>query len=186
MEAANAYKRDIVKLEKRLQQLAQKGTAKTARAALSGAMGPAKKAIRKTVNNSRATPELRRAARQTISSTVKRAAKGSTTAPYVAKVGFGVGKPSKKKRTQAHERSVYGQRGAAIVAGVGLSSRNVHWFVLGTAKRTQKTTGREVGAIEPELKGVVPISVARARPLMVKEAGRKAEIALKKEAKKRR
>lgn len=52
----------------------------------------------------------------------------------VAKVGAGVGPRTRKE---------LGPRGKR--PGVGISGRNVHWYILGTKQRTQKKTGRRTG-----------------------------------------
>jgi len=172
----------LSQLERKLKSLASSGSKQVARASLGGAVAPLRKSIRQGVNASVQSAPLRRAARLTIGSSVKKQPDGS----YGAKAGFGVGKPSKKKRTAAHERSVYGQGGAKLARGVGLSSQNIHWFVLGTRERTQKTTGKAVGKIAAELLGVIPAAVNSSRGQMISEAARRAAVAHKKEAKKRR
>jgi hypothetical protein len=129
---------------------------------------------------------VKRAARKTVGSSVKKQADGTIG----AKVGFGVGKPPKKKRLAMHERSVYGQGGAGLAKGVGLGVANIHWFVLGTRKRYTgdikgKATGHPrhyTGRIRPELKGLVPTAIVGAKGAMISEAARRSAVALKREA----
>lgn len=68
--------------------------------------------------------------RKAIGSKLKRYRSGTV----VAKVGAGVG-----PRT----RRALGPRGQR--PGVGISGRNIHWYILGTKQRTQKKTGRKTG-----------------------------------------
>jgi hypothetical protein len=170
-----------LELERKLRHIADQGGKSVSRAAMTGAVAPMKKAIRRSVNTAPVSGAVKRAARATIGSSVKKQVGG-----YGAKAGFGVGKQTKAKKTKAHERNVYGQGGAKIVRGVGLSSANIHWFVLGTKERTVKSTGRKVGKIAPELEGLIPVAVNAARGEMISEAARRAAVALKREALKRR
>lgn len=158
--------------EAALKYLAKQGGKSVTRATMTGAVTPIKKAIRKQVNSATTSQEVKRAARLTIGSSVKKQKDGT----YGAKAGLGVGKPSKKKREAATKRAQSGW------AGVGLSAANIHWFVLGTKERTQKTTGRATGKIQPVLKGLVPIAVNSARGQMISEAARRAAVAMKREA----
>lgn len=172
----NADVQGLRGLSETLSQIRTTGFRQVARATMTGTVVPLKKAIRRGVNRTKTTTAVKRAARQTIGSSVNRNKDGT----YGAKAGLGVGKPTKRKRVASHERSVYGQRGAKLAAGVGLSAANIHWFVLGTKQRKQKTTGREVGRINPIFSGVVPAAVSASRGEMVSEAAKRAAIALQK------
>lgn len=165
-------------LERKLNALASQGGKSVARATMTGAVGPLKKSIRRQVNAATASQAMKRAARLTIGSKVKKQPSGS----YGAKAGFGVGKPTKAKRRKAKERSAQGKAGER--KGVGLSSQNIHWFVLGTGERHTKS-GKPTGRIKPELKGLIPVAAMAAKGEMVSEAARRAAVALKKEALKR-
>lgn len=166
-------------LNRKLAKLASSGKSSIARASLTGAVAPLKTAIRRQLNSSSASLAIKRAARATIGSSVK-----TKSGSYTAKAGFGVGKPTKAKKTKAHERNVYGQGGANLAKGVGLSTANIHWFVLGTKQRKTKS-GRYTGQIQPELIGLVPVAANAARGAMITEAARRAALALKRESKRR-
>jgi len=167
------------KLERRLEYMAKLGSKKVARASITGAVVPIRKAIRQGVNGATASAELKRAARKTVGSTIKRTAGGG----YGAKVGIGVGKMTKRQRGEASGRSYLGKVGS--MRGRGVSKQNIHWFVLGTTERTQKSTGKSVGSIEAVFEGVVPVAVESSTAASLREAARKARIALRKEARKR-
>jgi hypothetical protein len=166
-------------LERKLRHIADQGGKSVARAAMTGSVAPLKKAIRRGVNSSTASQAMKRSVRATIGSSVKKQLSGS----YGAKAGFGVGKPSKAKREKAKTRSQQGKAGEK--RGVGLSSQNVHWFVLGTKERYTKS-GRRTGKLKAELAGLIPVATNAARGEMISEAARRAAVALKKEAMKRR
>jgi hypothetical protein len=161
-------------LERKLDRLAKTGSKKVARAAMTGAVAPIRKAIRQQVNGATASAGLKRSARKTIGSKVKKQPGGE----YGAKVGFGVGKPTKKKRAAATARA------GSSKSGVGVSAANIHWFVLGTKDRTTKT-GRSTGRTEAVLEGLVPAAVSSSKTASLNEAASKAKAALLKEAKKR-
>lgn len=100
--------------------------------------------IRKDVTASKASRRLKTSARKTVSyslvTTKKSIAGKIVKVPTKAKVGFGVGKRTKQ--------------GARNRPGIGVSKQNIHWFVLGTAKRkTSKNQDR--GWISPIFSGIV-------------------------------
>ena len=162
-------------LERKLQHLATHGSSRISRAAVTGAAQPLRKAIRRQVNASSASPAMKRAARRTIGSSVKK--RGGD---YVLKVGLGVGRQSKAKKIAASERADQG-------GGVGISATNIHWPVLGTKNRRRKSPpGKSTGSTPAVFQGVVEIAVVGAIPAAMRKAGEKARIALIKEAQKRR
>lgn len=188
-------------LERKLRQLEKRGSAPVSRATLNGMAQPMKTAIRRGVAGSNISPRLKRASRQTISSSVK-AYKGDHT----LKVGFGVGKQSKARRTKATARA--GQGGGK---GVGISSQNIHWLVFGTGEgsalagtifrsegskrlRASKATGKarrhksgkSTGSTRAVLLGMIPVAIAGSIPAARRAGAQKAKIALRREAKKRR
>lgn len=189
---------DTKELRRELQRLAEAVPEKMMRPALGAAMTATAKRVRSAINSSSASPAVKKAARKTIG---KRYKKGKDGQPAV-KVGFGVGKPSKRKRMGAHERSVYGQAGAKLATGVGLSANNVHWFVLGTQRRLLKKgpaiippdeygdfrtliAGDSTGAIKPTLAGAIPQAMAGASDFVANEMARRVRDLLAKEARKR-
>lgn len=69
-----------------------------------------------------------------------------------AKVGAAVGKASKSEAKRSGKNS----------GGVGISGKNIHWFILGAdgssrggPPRTQKTTGKSTGVMDPVMPGLV-------------------------------
>lgn len=61
-----------------------------------------------------------------------------------AKVGAAVGKKSKSAKKQMGElERKYGRKRP----GVGITNQNVHWWFLGTAERTQRSTRRRTGSM---------------------------------------
>jgi hypothetical protein len=155
------------KMLRTLNTTKDKTAKKCARAGVSAGLTPLTKAMRAAVNASPASTELKRQARKTIGRSLKKR-RGN----YSGKAGFGVGKPSKKKNMTAHERYVYGQGGAKLASGVGISATNIHWFVLGTDERQTKS-GKATGQIKDLLKGVVPSATMSARGAMLQAARKK-------------
>jgi hypothetical protein len=158
------------------------------RAALTGAMAVAKKAIRKGTNSATAPRSIKQVARAAIGSSVKKA-KGSTE--YVAKAGYGVGKPSKAQAIKQFGRSSMGQAsagGVGIKAGVGISARNIHWITLGTGQKSerQRKSGGRTGSTKPYLAGVIPTAMKTSKVAMAREAAKRAKKQLSKAIRKRR
>lgn len=162
-------------LERVLKHLASEGSSRVQAASLRGAVAPLKKQIRNQVNGASLSAAMKRAARLTIGSSVK---KVRGTKQYGAKAGLGVGKPTKAKKTKAAERAKAGR-------GVGLSATNIHWATLGTTERHTKS-GHRTGTMPAFLAGLVPKAAMAAKTAMVAEAASRAKVALKKEAQKRR
>ncbi len=150
---------------------------KVARASVQAGLTPLTKAMRSGINGSPASTTLKKAARKTIGKSVK---KGRFTGGMIGgKAGFGVGKPSKKKREAASARSSGGH-------GVGISASNIHWAVLGTDERTQTKSGKSTGKLDPFFEGVVPNAVKSSGPAMLKAAQVKAKQVLARETAKAR
>lgn len=76
-----------------------------------------------------------------------------------AKVGGGVGIKAEKREKMAakHAEKRQGK------TGVGIGVANIHWAVLGTKERTQKTTGKSTGSMEPLMPGLMKYAVATAK-----------------------
>ena len=133
------------------------------------------------INASGASPELKAAARKTIGKRLKK----KEGQGLVGKAGFSVGKRSRRKCETAHERYVRGQGGAHETRGVGVSSSNVHWFVLGTDQRVTGS-GHYTGQIDELLQNIVGSAAASAGPAMLEAARQKVEQVLAAEAAKAR
>ena len=165
-------------LVRNLNELGTKGAKKATRAGIRAAMTPVARAARAGVNATTASPAVKRAARKAIG-------KRFVAKKAEAKVGFGVGKPSKKKRMAAHERNVYGEGGARLVRGVGISASNIHWFILGTKERATKTPARATGRIKSVLSDVIPNATMQSAGASVEAARRKIQQVIEREARKR-
>ncbi len=166
-------------LIRKLNQLGTKGAKKATRAGIRAAMTPVVKAARAGVNaTTTASPAVKRAARKAIG-------KRFVAKKAEAKVGFGVGKPAKKKRMAAHERNVYGEGGARLVRGVGISASNIHWFILGTKERATKTPARATGRIKSVLSDVIPNATMQSAGASVEAARQKIQQVIEREAQKR-
>lgn len=179
----------LKKMRRKLDALARKGSKRVARAGAVGMAAPLRREIRRGVKATKVpkpksgeASTLKRNVRQAISSSIK--LKGGD---YELKVGFGVGKQAKGRRVKAKARAVEG-------GGVGISARNVHWAILGTgefskktrSKRRKKSSGASTGSTEAVFEGVVQVAVAAGSKPALREAAKRAKIALQKEARKRR
>lgn len=144
---------------------------KAARAGVKAGLVVLSRTVKKAIDGSSASPEVKRAAKRTIGNRLQtRQGKAA-----VGKAGFAVGKPTKRKREKATERA------ASDRAGVGISSSNVHWFVLGTSERkTERGAGR--GKIDPVLDGVIDTAVSLATIPMLAAAKAKVSQVLAREA----
>lgn len=188
----------LAQLQKNFEALAANGLKKAVRAGVGAAMTQLAKGARRAVNASNATPAVKRAARLTIGKRFQADVEGKPA----AKIGFGVGKPTKAKRTKARERSAYGQGGAKLARGVGLSSTNIHWAVLGTQPRRLKekkalippdqygdyrvlVPGDRTGAMKPSLFGVLASGAAGSYSEAAEAAALKVAEVIAKEAKKK-
>ncbi len=176
------------KMQRKLDYLARKGSRRVARAGAVGMAVPLRREIRRGVNRTRVpkpksgeASTLKRSVRQAISSSIK-----LKRGDYELKVGFGVGKQPKAKKAKASARAKEG-------GGVGISARNVHWAVLGTGEFSEKTkskrrkdSGASTGSTKAVFKGVVQLAVVAGSKPAIREAAKRAKIALRKEARKRR
>lgn len=108
------------------------------------------KAMRTEVTKSNASADLKRAARRAIKQRMKKAFGSKRGSSKEAKVGFGVGKPAEANRS-GHNRG-----------GVGVSSKNIHWFVLGTGERATNT-GHATGRVQAVFAGLASKAVGGAR-----------------------
>jgi len=112
-------------LDRNLRKLGEKSSKKAIVAGIRASMRPIATAMRRAINQAIADPELKAEARKTIGARFARKYKSDLRE---AKVGFGVGKKRAKQKATGQGQS----------AGVGLTSRTVHWFVLGTKERRLK------------------------------------------------
>lgn len=135
-------------LQRKLAELPDKIQEKVAIYALRSGMTVYKSGIKKVI------PGHLKDIRKAIGSTVVKNKK--TKGMLVAKAGGSVA--IKKSAQQEHERSLIREHrqsikrhgglriaGLAMKPGVGISARNVHWWLAGTKQRKQKTTGRSTG-----------------------------------------
>ena len=131
----------LKEFERTLDRLRKTGSKRAVSGGINAALTVTARAIRAEIGNVEVPPgtgmgssELKREARKLVR---KRFVRGGTnrmgkaTTP-VAKAGFGVGK--KKKNQKA--------KGGGKSRGVGLSTSNIHWFVLGTEERYHKKSGQ--------------------------------------------
>lgn len=139
---------------------------RVARAAMVGVAAESRRVIRRSVDGATASSSIKTAAKKTVGARVMKRSDGM----YGAKAGFGVAKPTKKQRKEMVARKQTSKK------GVGIGSRNIHWFVLGTDPRhtgtrtwsvrrggkivgkRSKSTGKAVrytGFIDPVLHGLI-------------------------------
>lgn len=160
-------------LDRRLRHLSERGSKRALAAGIRASMTPIHRAIRAGIKASDASDELKRAARQAIGKRFRKGGVskiGKVTTP-VALVGFGVGKRKSKGTGEGKSR------------GVGISASNIHWFVLGTAKRQLKT-GQPTGKIEPPFAGVVQQAFANSQGAALAAARRSISRTIAREARK--
>lgn len=114
----------IKELDKELNRLDRKVSNKVARSTLRKGGSIGAKAVRKEI------PSLQKSARKAIGHSVKKGKAGITE----AKIGTTGKRTSSSKRTKKHS------------GGVGITKNNIHWYLLGTAKRRHKS-GKNTGAM---------------------------------------
>lgn len=160
-------------LTRKLDRLSKSGSKKAIVAGIRASMTPIAKAMRAAINASEASPKLKREARKTIGARFAKGFKQRNVRE--AKVGFSVGKKKKAiaKATAAHEGG-----------GVGLSAANIHWFVLGTDERQQKS-GKATGKIEGVFGDVTRQALATSAPASVAAARKKIKQVIEREARKK-
>jgi hypothetical protein len=113
----------IPELDKELDRLDRKVRNRVARSALAKGASIGAKAVKAEI------PSLLKSVKRSIGTSVKKGKDGIT----IAKFGTVGKRKASFKRNKEHS------------AGVGISKQNAHWFFMGTAKRTQKKTGRVTG-----------------------------------------
>ena len=135
--------------DKRLIKNLTKVRDSVARKAMRKALG---KAVRLIVKGMKAAvPADLKGMKTAIGGSVGKAKSGDAKGQFTAKAGAAVGKAAKK----VGKRSGSGK-------GVGISGRNIHWWILGTAQRTVRNTGKNVGAMPPQAPEVVKQGFASA------------------------
>lgn len=164
-------------MQKTLNATKDKIEKRASAAGINAGLVPLVRAMRAAVNASSASSELKRAARKTLAKRLKKSADGRK----YGKAGFAVGKGTENKRNAAHERSVYGQGGAKLVGGVGISASNVHWAVLGTKARKWKKTGKSTGSMPSYLAGLLRKAASSASSAMLEAARKKSAQVLARE-----
>jgi pyruvate dehydrogenase complex dehydrogenase (E1) component len=178
-------------LDRKLARLQKEVAPKAAKAGTQAALTLVAKGMRQAVNSTDASTALKAEARRAIGSKVRKGGTdkfGKTREP-VAKVGFAVGK--KRKKAVAASQKARGERAAKGKAGgkgVGVSAQNIHWFVLGTKKRTVTTgrfAGKEVGEIDPIFGGVTDVAMQTHGEAAAAAGAAKAKAIVEKEAKRR-
>lgn len=157
--------------QRKLSHLAESASRKALTAGIRAGMTPLGKAMRAAINAADASPELKRAARKSIGQRFARP-RGGARDERAARVGFAVGK----------------KRGTLLTAhksrGVGLGVANIHWFVLGTDERKQKS-GHETGRIRDVFGDATSQAVASSAAASIDAARRKISQVILKEAQKR-
>lgn len=158
------------------------------RAALKRGLGKAVRIVAKSVKAS--IPVQFKAAKQLVGTSFKAATGGASRDGFIAKAGIGVGKAHNKvaKRKKAKppprtglaglfDRAKSAARQALVNLklakkkrksrlklrrGVGMSGRNIHWWVLGTGPRTSRGGNR--GRMPAFLSGAVPHGFSSSHP----------------------
>ena len=166
----------VDELQWALVSLRDKAAGKAARAGVNAALTPLVRAMRMAINGSSASPELKRAARQTIGKRVKK----PSGQVVFGKAGFGVGRQSAIKKLAAHIRA-----GDKSQRGVGISAANIHWPVLGTEER-KTDIGHPTGKMPPQLPHVIQSAVSASSSAMLEAARAKITKVLAAEAAKLR
>jgi hypothetical protein len=178
-------------LEQRLTHLGRRGSKRAITAGIRASMTPIVKAMRAAINTAPLSAlkgegdhaRLKREARRTIGA---RFGKTRKIRERHAKVGFGVGK--RQKQIQAAQKG-HAKRGGG---GVGISAANIHWFVLGTGKRTLKEgsergpkAGHPTGQIANVFGKVTQLAFAGSARASVEAARKKITQVIHREAKKK-
>jgi hypothetical protein len=170
------------KLVRTLGTLKDQSARRIARYGVNAGLAALAQAERAAVNAAPVSPELKKQARATIGKRLRK----KEGEDWTGKAGFGVGKRSKAKRTKAAARAADKTR-----RGVGLSSADVHWFVLGTQERNMLVTtrgsgffgrrqdwrnggvGHPTGKVPPLLAGVISAAAGSAGRAMLDAAQKK-------------
>ena len=149
--------RDVAGLDQLLRNLntCQDRVGKKAlRAGINAGMSPIMKSMRRAIGmiptpsggGGRRQANLAKEAKKSIGKKLKK-----RRGEYEGRVGFAVGKKMPKNLPDRPGRP-----------GVGISARNIHWFVLGTDIRQHKS-GKQVGEIKPLYEDVTDMAVAMSR-----------------------
>lgn len=148
-------------LDRKLKRLARKSANKAARSGLGKGARLGAKLVKKEI------PSKQKGIRKAIGSSVKKAKGGANKGITQAK--FGTAGKRKASATAAENRD-------KRRPGVGISSQNVHWWITGTAKRTQKKTGRNTGKMpaHPVVKDAMKGGLSQVKKAVI--AGTKAAI----------
>ena len=167
--------------------LRDRGSKKACRAGIAAGLQVLVQAERMAINAAPVSADLKAAARRTIGKkigTEEALAEGvGTLTDVTGKAGFGVGKQGAAVRASATMRNKMGQGGAGYVRGVGISSANIHWAVLGTNER-HTSTGHFTGKMPAGLANVIDMAVASSQNAMLAAARAKVESVLMSEASK--
>ena len=161
-------------LHERLSRLSGVVPDRAIRSGFGGAGTAIKKVIRANVNaqpvNTDHEASLKAGVRKSVGSSVKKAKSGQVQHGYVLKVGFGVGAKGAKRDRRLSSGETIGQG-----KRIGVSARNIHWFVLGTRGT------RRPGQLAPMFKDGLRESVQAATPTAVRILRERFNAAIKRE-----
>lgn len=169
-----------------LMMLRDSGSRRACRAGLNAGLQVLVQAERMAVNAMPVSGSLKAAARKTIGKRISSEERLSsndvgTVKDITGKAGFGVGGQSKAAKASATMRNKMGQGGAGWSSGVGMSSRNIHWAVLGTTQR-RTHAGHATGEMPAGLANVVEMALVSAQGAMMSAAAQKVQSVLMSEA----
>jgi len=168
-------------LTRAIDRLVTRGSKRAITAGIRAGMVPVARAMRAAVQASTASPELKREAKRSIGA---RFGKTRKIKQRHAKVGFAVGKRKRAVHSAMRARGKRIAGGKQADRGVGISSANIHWFVLGTDPRQTKA-GRFTGQIANVFGDVTRLAYAGSAVAMVEAARAKIWQVIKKEATRR-
>jgi hypothetical protein len=115
----------IAEIDAKLAALASKSARRVARKATNAGLKVITDKIRLEIKTEPISPQLKRALLRTVGRRFKRDSRSDSMS---AKAGLGVGKKSKPAKRSGKNKG-----------GVGLTTRNLHWFALGTIQRLVTT-----------------------------------------------
>lgn len=145
-------------LDAKFKHLSDKGASKVAVRAIRAGMRLIVRGIKSEI------PSHMKGAKQAIRSRFKKNTR-KKDGIISAKVGAAVGM-SKAKQAASSEKAK-AAHGRGKKPGVGIGARNIHWALIGTKSRTQKTTGRKTG-IMPAV-GAVKLGFAKSEAAAVQK-----------------
>jgi hypothetical protein len=166
-------------LERKLAHLEKRAARRVAAKGIRAGLTVVGKAMRSAINASDASPELKREARKTIGQRFQRKVAGGL-GPQ-AKVGFSVAKRTKQIAKARAARTKRVEAGKSGGRGVGISAKNIHWFVLGTDEREHKS-GHSTGKIDGVFGDVTRQALATSQGAALAAARAKMSAEIKKEA----